>query len=516
MRIIRLSAITAAITIAVLTPGLAQAAPITPVVPPRSPSAATTTCSRRTSRTSPVWPSTRCNPCPGRRRERQHRPGGVQRRRRPDLPVHPGRRRLGVQFSTDGGAPGPSRRTRASRPGSRRAAWAARRRTGHAAARRHRLRPDPAGPIGTLPATSRHGLVSNGDPELAFGPVPGAERHLLLGQRPAPVLRQHRHPVPRSRSRFAGDAAIAVSRTDDVAGAIAGQQRAWMAPVIVTKQNSALFSDKEQIWADNAESSPHFGNVYVCNVGFRGTAGSEPVLFARSTDGGDTWRTRQLTRGHQQRADRRPAGLRDPHRQRGRGLRGLGRHGHPDPRRRVLPGPLVQRRRELRAAAGDRRRVAGIGQFDPAQGRFTIDGIAGARTNIFPSIDIANGAPSGADATDQIARHLVRRPRRDQQGAGVRHHARPTAAAPTRARWPSATAATGPTSRPSRSRPDGTDAWLVYNAWLDPWRSDTTSPRRVLGVVRHADVSAATGAIRAGPPCIAARSVTAARPAPTA
>ncbi len=383
-------------------------------------------------------------------------------------PFTPGVGVSGVYFSTNGGASW----TQPTYSG-----WSARTGTGQ------------VGPIGTLPGYFQAGLVSDGDPALAFGPRP-VNGHFSWANGVRLYYGNLAENFP-GTSAFKGFEAIAVSRTDDLAGAMAGHNSAWMPPVIVSRQNSALFSDKDAVWADNAATSPFFGRVYACNVAFRsqekGHAVPEPVMVATSTDGGSTWTQRQVSAATNNivTGGRQFCALRtDSH--------GVVHLMYSSFNVRLHSNTIVQQLSTDGGATFTRPQIVAVigetGQRDPVSGDFTIDGVAGARTASFPSFDIANGAPTGRGATNEILVTWT------DARAGLNHEQAFLERSTNGGRTFSAPVAISqPGDRANQPAiaitPTGTQAWLTYNAYLQPWQKTTSAARPELGVVRMATIS---------------------------
>jgi hypothetical protein len=366
------------------------------------------------------------------------------------------------------------------------------------------LGPDPCNPqvgsIGTLPWYYENGLVSDGDPALAFGPIPDSSGHFSWDNGSRLYYANLTSNFSSSNPAFKGFEGVGVSRSDDVAAAAASDKNAWMPPVIVTKQSATTFSDKEQIWADNAASSPFFGRVYVCLASFRSLSGGfgspQPLVVATSTDGGDNWTVKQVTS-----ASNNPFNTKQ----------GFGRSGctiRTDSNGVVYVfanqfavgspgmGSHIMIKSYNGGASWTRPENIGLAvdtcfsvQFDGTSFRCVMDGIAGARDDLSsaPSVDIANGAPTGASATDEIIRTWV-----DGRDGLNSEHVFVSYSTDGGNTWsePAQTESAGDRGYYSAIAisPQGTDAYLVYNAFTTPFQNDTTSSRSLVGVVKHASI----------------------------
>jgi hypothetical protein len=345
------------------------------------------------------------------------------------------------------------------------------------------------GPIGTLPHYYESGLVSDGDPALAFGPTPNGHGGFSWsgGSRLYYANLASNFSSVRKDFAFKGYEAIAVSHTDDPAAAAANDASAWSAPAIVTsgKQTSATFSDKEAVTADDAATSPYFGDAYVCYSRFQGSGPSISIDVSRSTDGGSTWSTPlRLTQPND--------GIKPPDRQ-GCTVKTdshgvvyvvwedvVNKHSVFKMSRSFDGGVSFEKPRVIA-------QVTDVGAFDGVES-FSFDGIAGARTSSFPGLSIANGAPSGVGAPDTVSLGW------SDGSAGLNNeHALVQLSSDRGVSWSAPKAVEQVGDRPDFAfvgiSPDGTDLYTVYDAFVSPFRTDTSSTRLFQGVVRHSDLT---------------------------
>jgi hypothetical protein len=371
------------------------------------------------------------------------------------------------------------------------------------------------GPIATLPWYVENDLVTGTDPALAFGPRPVAGRFSWdNGSRLYYATLTGKSSVEFPQvDPFRGFSAIGVSRIDEPTELSVLDKNSWMAPVIATTRTSATtFEDKEQIWADNAATSPFFGNVYICDAEFRdlggGRGSARTIQVVTSRDGGDTWSMKQVRSAASNRAVGNVQGCSIRTDSNGvvylfyahfeHGLPAIGAHSL---QKSFDGGQTWTRPQEIFSINDD------CYHAEPLLRRCVADGMAGARTDLTaaPSVDIANGAPTGLDATNQIVDAWSDgRFGPDSEATFVSFSKSGGES------WSTPVVVSGSGDRPIYSAPafapDGSAVYVIYQALTDPWRgADMTSSRGYHGVFRRAPIDAGGAAgpwttLLSGPP----------------
>ncbi len=367
------------------------------------------------------------------------------------------------------------------------------------------------GPIGTVPNHAQLGVTSTINPSIAFGPVPGPDGTFSWAN--GSRLYQAHLVQSIEGGLFKGTDVVGVSRIDGrpaLTPQIVAEQSNWMAPVFVNRDTANIDPGDDfgqSMWADNAASSPHFGEVYVCNASVREVAiPSFPehrisIILDWSADGGTTWKERPVAVSDTRSGSHATGTAAEPFPAHGGGKascrvrtdsagtvyvfwnKGIYSNGqHIALSRSFDGGRSFEPPRDILFAApcgvsyGEERTIDGRG------------GVGTAQFGAYSSIGIANGAPTGSDATDQIVLAVC------DGSLGIdAQRALVITSTDGGETWSDPVDAARPGDRPRLPTvtisPDGDDVYLVDQAFLDPWREDFADPRRMQAVVLHAEAS---------------------------
>ena len=152
------------------------------------------------------------------------------------------------------------------------------------------------GDIGTLPNYFEHDLASDGDPAVAFGPQPTRGGGFSYDNGSRLYYANLTSAVP-GTAPFKGAEAIAVSHTDDVAAAIAGNNAAWSDPVIASRQTArAVLRQGADLGRQRRSRARSSATSTSATPPSAATAtANQPLDVLTSRDGGDSWTQKQVT-----------------------------------------------------------------------------------------------------------------------------------------------------------------------------------------------------------------------------
>jgi hypothetical protein len=356
-------------------------------------------------------------------------------------------------------------------------------------------KPEP-GPIHTVPNYYENGLTAFGDSSVAFGPVLRDGKfswangsRLYLSD-----LATNLTITPIRPGSIDSISTMAVSHIDDPTPARVAVQSNWSAPVIVPKTEPAISEPGgDQVWADNASSSPFFGTVYMCytDYHFPATGNVDPIYptIAVSTDGGETWTTHQVAPPIDSASQGYRAGCAIRTDSHGEVYAVFEHWSGAFPSTQLAGSEDLVTSVDGGATWTPPTDIMSINDgcyfVEPIDGYCTADGPAGDPNVAAPSIDIANGAPTGADATNEIA--MAWTDGRFGQNNIATLLSYSTDGAKT---WSAPVQVSLPGDRALYSAvaiaPDGSSIYVAYNGFTTPFATTTSTPRLLHGVLLSA------------------------------